>query len=159
MIARHRRKILLSARRGGDHLAAEMDAFHNRTSEAERSTDFRRCQWRPRGALCFAISKNKTALLAVCASIVTLAALVMDPFLQLVIDFPSRLTPETDSSPTILTSQVYDPFHLPSRYGHATVLHRSIRSCKQPYYRPSGMLPGHRTFLVTLTLNVASGRQ
>ena len=63
-----------------------------------------------------ALAKNRTALLAVCASVITIAALVIDPFIQLVFSFPSILTPVAGATPTILTSQIYDPFSLPSRY-------------------------------------------
>lgn len=71
----------------------------------------------PWGAALLVIHKNRTALLAVCASLITLGALLIDPFLQLVFDFPSRLTTVASSAPNIASTRVYDPFQLPSRWG------------------------------------------
>ncbi|KAI0148251.1 hypothetical protein F4776DRAFT_606813 [Hypoxylon sp. NC0597] len=70
----------------------------------------------PLGALQLLVVKNRKTLLAMCASALVLAALLVDPFLQLVFTFPQQLTPVDGASPTIRTSQVYDPFALPSRY-------------------------------------------
>ncbi|KAI1406759.1 hypothetical protein F5Y13DRAFT_197181 [Hypoxylon sp. FL1857] len=70
----------------------------------------------PLGALQLLVLKNKKALLALCASSLVLASLLVDPFLQLVFTFPQQLTPMEGSPPTIRTSQVYDPFALPSRW-------------------------------------------
>ncbi|KAI0384748.1 hypothetical protein F5Y04DRAFT_293067 [Hypomontagnella monticulosa] len=79
----------------------------------------------PWGAIRLVVLKNRTTLLAMCASVLLLASLFVDPFLQLVFTFPQQLTPVPGASPIIRTSQVYDPFALPSRfsqcYGSAQV--------------------------------------
>lgn len=83
----------------------------------------------PWGALQLLVTKNRTALLAGCASVLTIVALAMDPFLQLTFSFPIRMTPVTSGTgagaaaaattatpPTILASQLYDPHNLGERY-------------------------------------------
>lgn len=68
----------------------------------------------PMGALLLVMLRNKTTLLASCASVVTLASLLLDPFVQLIFDFPSELRPAVEgAAPGILSSQTYDPFALP----------------------------------------------
>ncbi|KAI1383618.1 uncharacterized protein F4822DRAFT_421166 [Hypoxylon trugodes] len=70
----------------------------------------------PWGALQLVVLKNRTTLLAGCASLLVLAALFVDPFLQLVFTFPQSLTPVEGSSPAIRATQVYDPSALVSRF-------------------------------------------
>lgn len=72
----------------------------------------------PMGAFLMLLLRNKMALLASCASAVTLASLLLDPFVQLIFDFPSELRPAPGKAPEILSSQVYDPFALERRYSH-----------------------------------------
>jgi hypothetical protein len=71
----------------------------------------------PWGAFMLVVTKNKTTLLAGCASLIMIAALLMEPFIQLVFSFPSRLTTVTGALVPIYASQVYDPSSLPSRWG------------------------------------------
>jgi hypothetical protein len=76
----------------------------------------------PMGALLVILLRNKTALLASCASVLTLGSLLLDPFAQLIFDFPSELRPAPGKAPEIRSSHMYDPFALP----------RQISSCYGP---------------------------
>lgn len=69
----------------------------------------------PWGAFMLAVSKHRTTLLATGASLIMITSLLIDPFLQLVFQFPIRLTQVRTNSPNIQTSQVYDPTGLPPR--------------------------------------------
>ncbi|KAH6986856.1 hypothetical protein EDB80DRAFT_731062 [Ilyonectria destructans] len=86
----------------------------------------------PWGAFLLMVSKHRTTLLATCASFIMLLSLLMDPFLQLVFEFPIKLT-EVDGMPSkILTSHVYDPTNLIAKsnawsYGSAQV-HSSMQA-------------------------------
>ena len=48
-------------------------------------------------------------MLATGASFIMLAALFVDPALQLVFRFPQRLAPANEAVPTFQTTQIYDP--------------------------------------------------
>lgn len=61
----------------------------------------------PWGALQLASRKNMKALLATCASIITITCLLIDPFIQSVFSFPRILTPVQGQLPTILSSHSY----------------------------------------------------
>ncbi|KAF3002228.1 hypothetical protein E8E14_004282 [Neopestalotiopsis sp. 37M] len=61
----------------------------------------------PWGALQLAIRKNMKTFLATCASIIAIACLLIDPFIQSVFNYPSILTPVQGQNPTILSSQSY----------------------------------------------------
>lgn len=64
----------------------------------------------PWGSLRLLVLKNKTTMLASCASVITLASLVMDPFVQLIFDFPSEFRNVTTESSEVLieTNCIYD---------------------------------------------------
>lgn len=71
----------------------------------------------PWGAAQLIILQHRRALLATCASLITISALLVDPFIQSVFQFPIRLTPVQGVNPGIATSQVYDPAYLLWRNG------------------------------------------
>ncbi|KAK7959248.1 uncharacterized protein PG986_004102 [Apiospora aurea] len=62
----------------------------------------------PWGALQLMFRMKTAALLASSASLLTIAALVIDPFAQLVFSFPTQATPTTHQVASIRLAQVYD---------------------------------------------------
>jgi hypothetical protein len=62
----------------------------------------------PWGAIRLAICKHRKSLLATCGSIIIVASLLIDPFIQSAFQFPSILTPIQGRNPVILSSQRYD---------------------------------------------------
>ena len=85
----------------------------HRLSDLELFDDASRGPW---GALVLIISKNKSTVLASCASVLVLLSLLMDPFMQLIFNFPSKLSTMSTLPDPLFTSQVYDPQALPSRF-------------------------------------------
>ena len=69
----------------------------------------------PWGASVLILTRNKSTALASCASILVVLSLLMDPFMQLIFDFPMRLVTESDKPDPILTTQMYDPQGLLAR--------------------------------------------
>lgn len=63
----------------------------------------------PWGSLQLLISKHKTTLLASIAASIILAALFVDPFVQLVFSFPSRRTLATRQESFFQIATMYDP--------------------------------------------------
>ncbi len=62
----------------------------------------------PYGALKLIFRSKDAALLASCASLLTVAALLIDPFSQLVITFPSRATPSVDQIASISVAEAFN---------------------------------------------------
>ena len=62
----------------------------------------------PYGALKLILRSKDAALLASCASLLTVAALLIDPFSQLVLTFPSRATPSVGQIATISVANGFD---------------------------------------------------
>ena len=63
----------------------------------------------PLGSFIFLISKHRHALLASVATTVTLAALLVDPFVQLAVSFPSKNFPMGSPGASFPVTQIYDP--------------------------------------------------
>ncbi|ETS78516.1 hypothetical protein PFICI_10578 [Pestalotiopsis fici W106-1] len=83
--------------------------FHNSPQELNDLQLFDEASRGPWGALQLALRKNLRTLLATSASIITIASLLIDPFIQSVFQFPSILTPISEINPPILSSQIYNP--------------------------------------------------
>ena len=62
----------------------------------------------PVGAIKLIFRTRNTALLASCASVLTIAALLIDPFAQLVLSFPSRPTPTIHQVASIGIAKAYN---------------------------------------------------
>ncbi|KAI0155786.1 hypothetical protein BJ166DRAFT_626873 [Pestalotiopsis sp. NC0098] len=90
--------------------------FHKRSQELNDLQLFDAASRGPWGALQLVFRKHGSAFLAKCASVVILASLLIDPFIQSVFQFPSILTPVEGVYPTILSSHIYDPSSLDYRY-------------------------------------------
>lgn len=69
----------------------------------------------PWGGFVLVVLKHRRALLASMASLIMLTSLLIDPFLQLVFQFPVRLSVVDTNPPTIRSSTVYDPTGLEAR--------------------------------------------
>ena len=63
----------------------------------------------PFGSIKLLVAGHKNTFLASCAAAVVLAALFVDPFVQLVLTFPTRSTLAPTSDTTFLTTRLYDP--------------------------------------------------
>ena len=77
------------------------------------------------GAFKLSIFKHKNTLLASWAALIMLAAMLIDPAVQLVFQFPSRLSVQTTASPEFKSSPLYDPTTIPFqglmiRHNHIT---------------------------------------
>lgn len=74
-------------------------------SSAQVFDDASRGPW---GAFKFILTSTNVALLGSCASILTIAALMIDPFSQLVLTFPTRATPATGQVASLKVGEAYD---------------------------------------------------
>ncbi|KAL8768246.1 MAG: hypothetical protein Q9209_005476 [Squamulea sp. 1 TL-2023] len=81
---------------GNSHRLSDIDLF----DQASRG---------PLGALKLLVFKRKTTLLASIAAVIVLAALFVDPFVQLVFSFPSRRTLASAQNSSFQTATIYDP--------------------------------------------------
>ena len=62
----------------------------------------------PYGAFKMILRSKDAALLASCASVLAVAALLIDPFSQLVLTFPSRPTSSVGQAATISVAKAFD---------------------------------------------------
>lgn len=62
----------------------------------------------PWGAIKLVLRRSPGTILTICASIITVASLLIDPFIQSAFQFPSILMPIQGTNPAILSTQIYD---------------------------------------------------
>ncbi len=83
--------------------------YHDKSHKLSHLKLFDEASRGPFGSLKLLIAGHKVTLLASCAAGIMLAALFVDPFVQLVLSFPSRGTLATTESASFQTAQLYDP--------------------------------------------------
>ncbi|KAL8691957.1 MAG: hypothetical protein Q9218_002919 [Villophora microphyllina] len=83
--------------------------FHSRPQRLSDLDIFDQASRGPLGSLQLLVFRHKNALIASSAAIVTILALFVDPFVQLVFAFPSQGTLSPIVNATFLTTQVHDP--------------------------------------------------
>lgn len=62
----------------------------------------------PWGSATFLFQKHKGAALASVAALIVMISILVDPFVQLVFSFPSRMVPASSAAPSLLTTKVFD---------------------------------------------------